>query len=216
MNKRSTLPGFNCGPLELFDDEIVEDIDPQPVPCPPPLRPNPDDSTIDEVDDLDGGMLAVLAITCGAGTNPVNRTSPHCDLIFDETNSNENMKKKKRNERMLEIVVSSNLPVEIFAEQETFDKRSDGVELGLGAQHRNVVDAGDVELFGAQEVEYDGEVFGIAIDENETVLVTTTRYATAQKRREERVGHGAQRLTRRREFRSAHVQIDYIARERLL
>lgn len=109
------------------------------------------------------------------------------------------------------------MPLEILAEQEPLDEWRDGVELGLGAQHRDVVvEAGHVELFGAQELEYDGEVLWVAVDEYEAVLVATTRYAAADQRREERVRHRAQRLPRRRELRPAHVQVDYVARERLL
>ena len=111
--------------------------------------------------------------------------------------------------------VAAQRALQVLAEHETPDERRDAVELGLVAQHGDV-DALQVDLLGAQVVEYDGEVARIAVDEERARLVATRRYAAGQERREERVLYGAQRLTRRRELRAAHVQIDYVARERLV
>ena len=110
--------------------------------------------------------------------------------------------------------VSAQRAIKVLAQHQSLDQRRHAVKLGLVPQHGDV-DAVEVELLGAPEVQDDGEELGIAVDEEGACLVATRRYAPAQHGREEGVGSERERLPRGREAGAAHVQVDDVAREGL-
>ena len=109
--------------------------------------------------------------------------------------------------------VAASRVVEIFAENEAFDQGGDAIELGF------VSEGGDVharrrDLLRAQEVEYEGEEFRVAVDEDRPRVVLETRNSTGEQGTEEGVGTPRQRVPGSRKSLSTHVQMNDLGRLR--